>query len=1017
MPARFSISLAIMMTSLCASAAPVDYATAVKPILARHCYKCHGPEEQKGGLGLASMEAVMKGGKSGNPAVVAHDADGSPLMQRVTATDPDDRMPPKGDPLDAESIAILKTWIAEGADFGDAEAGGVAANHWAFDAPVQAALPEVAGTANPIDAFIQARLATEGLTPSPEADRHTLARRLYLDLTGLPPSPEEVAAFVSDERPDAYALLVDSLLASPHYGERRAMRWLDIAHYADTNGYEKDRYRSIWPYRDWVINAFNDDMPFDEFVVKQLAGDLLPRATEPDHVATGFLRNSLYNEEGGVDVEEFRFEAMIDRTNTTAEAFFGLTMGCAQCHDHKYDPISQKEYYRFFAFLNNTDNVEYTLHDPEIADTRAKVERKIARLEVRLPSRFPLDENDAAKDVDRTTRLKEHFEAWRAATREKAAPWTVLEPLTMESKNGATMSALDDGSVLVSGDYPNTDTYTVTFRTEMRGITGLRLEVLPDETLPGGGPGRGVIMSDPGDFLLSEFGVTFSPWSWPEAILKPDIAKATADFAPEGREIARTIDAQIDTGWSITGQQGKPHQAVYAFAEPVAIEGGALVTLRIEQFFVHQHTLGRFRVSATTKTMPEATGLPADLEAALLADEAGDSPELLAYYLNMAPELEEARAEIAALRKQMPAFPTTLALQERANARVTHVYHRGEYLQPADPVAPGTPAVLHDFPAYAAQNRLAFARWIASEENPLLARVTVNRLWGEIFGKGLVETTEDFGVMGSPPSHPELLDWLAVEFMRRGWRVKELARLIVLSDTYKQSAVATDELLQRDPTNVLLARGARFRVDAEMVRDIALASSGLLSADIGGPSVYPPLTKGLMDGVYGGAGNAWPESRNGDQFRRGLYTYWKRILPYPSQTVFDQPPRDTVCTRRIRSNTPLQALTLLNNDAFLEAAAAMARRVLLEAPTTTEERVDYAFMLAVGRPPADDERASVLQFFNAQHARFVAGELDPAPLAALAGMPDNATWTAPDVAAWTAVCRALLNLDETISKA
>jgi mono/diheme cytochrome c family protein len=1182
----------------------VDYATQIQPIFQKNCYSCHGPDARKGGLRLSDAKGALLGGDSGKPALVAGKSTESQLIQLVESADETKRMPLNKPALSAEEIALLKSWIDGGASWGDAThvAPVVETNHWAFKKPVQPAPPAATNAAfarSPIDAFVLARLEMQGLSPSPEADRRALIRRVSLDLIGLPPTPEEVEAFVNDAAPDAYERLVDRLLASPHYGEKMAIAWLDAARYADSNGYEKDRWRSIWPYRDWVIKAFNADMPYNEFVIEQIAGDLLPNATLDQRVATGFHCNTMLNEEGGVDVEEFRFEAMVDRTSTTAAVMLGLTMACAQCHTHKFDPITQREYYQFQAFLDNTDDLILPLPDEKVTIERQKIETNIAKLESELESKFPeadpivqwlaappttsssasgailsadsdfaitVSNSQADKDVytltydvsdpitvsglriealasntapglsergnfvlsevrtrfepndgSATTKLKfaraeadhsqsgyeiekaidgkgdtgwaidgapdginhtrtatfwlkeplqisapgkaiieleqshgarhilgrfrvsagiptipessvpaeqrrrDHFNQkyakWLDDMETKAVHWTLAQPLECVSKFHATFRRLPDGSFLAVGDIPNTDTYDATFRTDLKGITGIRIEVLPDPSLPGGGPGRGVIMAE-GDFLLSELSATAAPWTASDAFQPITLQDPTHSFAADGRGAPMTLDGKMDTGWGIKGREGQAHEIVYQFAQPVGFDGGTQLALKIEQYYVHQQTIGRFRVSVTTDPLPvRACGAPANVEAALSVPR-GDrnvhqSALIKKFYLSIAPELDSQHEEIEKLRASMPKYPTTLVLQERDDVRTTRIHHRGEFLSPREAVTPAVPAIMPPLPENAPLNRLAFAKWLVSEDQPLTSRVMVNRLWMACFGRGIVNTPEDFGLRSEAPSHPELLDWLAVEFMRRGWSMKEMMRMIVTSATYRQSSRVSKELLAADPTNEWYARGPRFRVDAEIVRDLALSAGGLLNPAIGGPSAYPPLPDGTLALVFPGQG--WFTSTGADQYRRGIYTAWKRTIPYPTSTVFDSPARDTACVRRARSNTPLQSLTVLNDAMFMDAARAMAKRVAKEAGTNTEDRIRRAFMVCVSRPPDDAEMKSIQAFFQRQNERFAANP-DGAKTVALGQSEARVDADTPALAAWTMVCRVLLNLDETITK-
>lgn len=983
-------------------AAPIDFDHQIKPLLESRCADCHSGDARKGGLSLDTQAGLQQGGDSGQPALLAGDPDHSPLLQRVTSADPAKRMPPKGDPLTEAEVETLRAWIAEGAAWGTSTVASDVATqgsaHWAFQPPVASA-PAQPG--HPVDAFVHTAMQAHGLSPAPEADRATLIRRLSLDLRGLPPTPEEVAAFVADDRPDAWDRLVDAYLASPHHGERQAQIWLDAARYADTNGYEKDRHREIWPYRDWVINAFNSDLPYDRFIVEQVAGDLLPQATPDQRIATGFLRNSMLNEEGGVDVEEFRYEALVDRMNTTSTVVLGLTLGCAQCHTHKFDPFTQREYFQMLAFLDNTDDVDLTLEDAGIAEKRRGIEAEIAAMIADLPSQFPpgdlpADATEAAlpEGVRRMANLAQQQAAWEAEIAPKTQDWTVLNPVAYTAKNHATFEKLDDGSLLMRGDIPNNDLYTVDYFVPVQGVTAIRLEALPHPSLPGGGPGRGVILVE-GDFFLSEISAAAAPWSAPEALAPLTIQNPTQSYAGEGRAATLTLDGRADTGWSVAGQPGKPHAAVFEFSAPVRHEGGSLLRLTLDQNFIHQHTLGRFRVSATTGALPvQASGVPADVEQALHTPKAERSAVerdvIRDHFLSVTPALAEARAKIDALRATLPALPKTLVVAEREDPRETRVRNRGEFLSPRETVTPGVPRVLPPLPEVAPPNRLTFARWLVSEENPLAARVAMNRLWQTLFGRGLVDTPEDFGVRGSAPTHPELLDWLAVEFMRRGWSLKAMTQLIVTSATYRQASEATPELLEKDPANVWLARAPRFRVEAETVRDIALAASGLLNPQVGGPSVMLPLPNNLLNTVYT-QGNTWDVAQGPDRYRRGIYAYIKRILPYPSLVTFDATARDATCVRRARSNTPLQALTLLNDPVFTEAATALSTRVLAVA-AEDDARLRLAFVTCTAREP-DAQEVEWMRAFVQRH-RDTSGEAQ----------------------AWFLLCRALLNLDETLTR-
>jgi hypothetical protein len=1207
----------------------VDFNRDVRPILSGHCFKCHGPDDKQrqAGLRLDSREAAVGLLRSGKRAIVAHKPEQSELVHRILAPGPA-QMPPvtANKPLTDRDKWILRKWVADGAKY---------EQHWAFVAPIRAPLRKVklaSWPRNPIDYFTLARMEAAGLKPSPEADRYTLIRRLYLDLIGIPPTPEQADAFVKDSRPDAYEKLVDSLLASPHYGERWARRWLDLARYADTNGFEKDRPRSIWPYRDWVINALNADMPFDQFTIKQLAGDMLPNATIDDRIATGFHRNTMLNEEGGVDPLEYRFYNMVDRTNVTGTTWLGLTVGCAECHTHKFDPITQREYYSLMACMDNTEEPEIEIPKPDIAARRQKIEAEIAAREANLADRFPplrraewhapdlvklvsasaesgatlsqqpdgsllvtgtnpesdtytvvletaaadtsairiealaddslgghgpgrtphgnfvltgvtataalpdgsevpvrltnpeadfsqdgfsasatLDSNQktgwavagndtlgknhaitywlekspgiagparwtfklaqsygghhtlgrfrirlgraGGESITGPDHLKQQFGAWLAAQEKRPTKWTVVRPVKAVS-NLPLLTLQDDDSIFVSGDEAKRDVYDLDFKTGLRGISAVRLEVLPDDRLPNHGPGRVFYEGANGDFFLSEATVT--------ADGKPaKIGRATVSF---GSDPQAMIDGDPLSAWSINGGQGKPHTAVFSLAKPLE-SGDFSLKLLFERY--HAADLGRFRIAVSADASPSEAGLPPDVESALAIPAVNRTPaqsgRLLAYYVTVAPELASERESIRKLGESEPAFPTTLAMRERPanNPRATFVHHRGEYLQPTDRVTPGTLSILPPPPAGQSLNRLTFAKWLVSPSNPLTARVTVNRQWQAFFGQGIVRTLQDFGYTGDPPTHPELLDWLASAFSAKdeggrmkdegvtgsgnsavaraakaaatyskadlrqldsgassfilhpssfnmGWSMKQLDRLIVTSATYRQSSRVAAVVRAKDPENRLLARGPRFRLDAELLRDSALAECGILAPKIGGPSVFPPQPAGVTsEGTYGPL--TWKVSEGEDRYRRGLYTFAKRTAPYAMFTTFDGPTGEAICPRREVSNTPLQALTMLNDQVLVEAAQALGRMVATR-PGTTEDRAAYLFRRCVTRPPTASELAKLVKFYATQKQRFASKELDAATVAGQGGSD------LVDLAAWTALARSVLNVDEAIVK-
>lgn len=1002
----------------------VDFEKDIRPILAKSCLRCHGAKKQEGGLRLHEKAPAMAGGDTG-PVILPGQSAQSRVILYASGLDEDHVMPPEGtaSPVSEEQLGLLRAWIDQGANWPKSlDQSAPRSAHWAFKQPVRPDPPVVKQREwprTPIDLFVLAKLEQEHLEPSPEADRETLLRRVALDLTGLPPTLDERVAFLNDHRPGAYERLVERLLASPRYGERQARYWLDRARYADTNGYEKDRERSIWPYRDWVIDAFNSDMPFDQFTIEQIAGDMLPDATRDQKVATGFHRNTMINEEGGIDVAEFRYAAVVDRVHTTATVWLGLTLGCAQCHSHKFDPITQREYYGFFALLNNADEPEIVLPDPEIDAQRATIDAKIARLIADREITFPPSKTpeNASEPERRDAARASAFASWLADAQSKVVAWAPVTPSLARSRNGATFDILPDRSILVSGDKPNNDVYELEIPLGNTIVTAIRLEALPHESLPDGGPGRAPLFSV-GDFLLTNVEAEILP-AGEIASPKPlAIAQATQDYTEPNRSAALAIDGDRDTGWSVKGAIGEPHAAVFALEDPPQTQPGDRLRLVLHQFAIHQMTLGHFRVSITDAPGPvTASGLPAEIEAMVVESKSSPrgsaSPTLRAYHLSVAPKLAELNKEINTLRRSKPARRSTMIMEERRDPhnRTTRIHSRGEYLQPGDPVAPGVPAVLPPLPSGAPADRLALARWLVAPENPLTPRVLVNTIWQDHFGRGLVGTPEDFGTQGERPSHPELLDWLATEVIRQGWSVKALHRQIVTSAVYRQTAAATPEAIARDPRNLLLARGPRLRVEAEAVRDIALSVSGLLTERIGGPSVFPPQPEGVTALAYGN--NTWPTDQGPDRYRRGLYTFLKRTAPYASFGTFDQPTSEVTCVRRERSNTPLQALTLLNDPVFVEAAQALARRILREAPPEEIERITHAYTLCLGRRPRAAEASRVAAFLAARRAALSAPGADPAPIAG-PDLPDNLDPV--EAAAWTTFARVLLNLDEMITK-
>ena len=916
----------------------------------------------------------------------------------------------------AMCAGLLLAWFASVASAGDGE------RHWAFRPPVRPALPHVSDatwTRGAIDRFVRAKLERVGRSSSPEADRRTLARRVSLDLTGLPPAPVLVESFVADPHPDAYECLVDHLLATPAYGERWALWWLDAVRFADTNGYEIDRPRAIWLYRDWVIEAFNRDLPFDRFAIEQLAGDLLPGATLAQRIATGYHRNSYENEEGGHDWAQFRWEAIVDRVHTTSTVFLGLTMTCAQCHDHKYDPISQREYWEFFAFLNNVDEPFLDVPVPHVVREREARLAEIARLEAARETEFPLpDDGRSGEDRAgaRARHLEARFEEWRRRAAEQARRWQQLEPLTYRSKMNATITLLADDSLLVGGDRPEIDEYRVRYRLPPGTVRSLRLEAMPHPSLPRHGPGRGSVMED-GSFALSEITVVLHAPGAAETPRPLALSSALATHHRSKRTPQKAIDGNPLTSWHTQGGVGREQRAVFSLDSPITVGDGAELEVVYLMNFVHQQTLGRFRLSVTDDGR-EARVPPYDaaILSALLkpADSLveGDREALRRAFVSHAPELEDLNRRISELRAAVPQLPTTLVVEERKTKRKTSIYTRGAYGRPAEEVQPGVPAVLHALPDGRPRNRLTFALWLASPANPLTARVVSNHLWQALFGRGLVATPEDFGTQGERPSHPALLDWLATELVRRDWSLKEILRLIVTSAAYRQSSFHPGDGF--DPGNRLLSRGPRHRLSAEAIRDVTLVASGLLSRQLGGPSVFPPRPDQGSGFTYSGL--RWTTSEGAQRYRRGLYTHRKRGSPHPGLATLNAPPRNTCTVKRERSNTPLQALALLNDECVVEASRELAKRVLDDGTEDDRARLREAFKVCTTRLPDVAELDALLDFLRAVRTRLQSGELDASALVGDKAAAAAGGRRLEELAAWTVVARTLLNLDETITK-
>ena len=1014
-------SVLIAFAAAAHAAATPDFARDIEPLLVKRCSECHGPDKQKANLRLDSRAAAVAPAKSGRIAIQPGKPDESELLKRVTSTDADEVMPPKGPRLTATEVETLRHWIQSGATWSVADPR----LHWAFHKPARPEPPTIKATTwprNDIDRFVLARLETEGLRPQTEADRATLIRRVTLDLTGLPPTAGEVRAFEADTSDSAYERLVDRLLESPHYGEHMARGWLDLARYADSNGYQVDLARSIWPYREWVINAFNKNLPFDQFTIEQIAGDLLPDPTPAQRIATGFNRNTKTNDEGGGDAEEYRVKAVKDRVATVGTAWLGLTLNCAECHSHKYDPISHEEYYRFFAFFNNTtDGGNYST-----APTLDVPRPDLSRTEGYLKSHLEHVRNDlAAAD----SKLAAAGGAWEKSLARKGNVWRPLVLKNPVSTGGSSYTNLSDSSLLATGVNPIYDTIYIEAETDLTGITAVLLEVLPDPSLPKNGPGR---WGQTGNFILDEFALSALPRSGPlPASTNVVFSRATADWEQLYYRAEHAIDRNPKTGWAIAPRFGERHFLIAEVKEPLGFRGGTRLVFRFEHYHGSSHTIGRFRLSVTTEKDPLARW-PAtdDLQhiARLTAPERSSEQitQLAEFHREASDDARRLKREIIRLEERLKQLAdqkfSTLVVEERKDPtpRPTHLQNRGNFLDPGPEVTAGVPAVFPPLSQGAVPNRLALARWLVDPANPLTARVTVNHFWERCFGIGIVKTSEDFGRQGETPSHPDLLDYLATEFIRSGWNVKAMQKLIVSSATYRQLAATDAARLDKDPYNRLFSHGPRFRMDAEMIRDHALAVSGLLNPHVGGPSVNPVQIPNLWKEIgflrpeIGM--DEWPLSEGPDLYRRAVYTFWRRVCTYPTYATFDAPSREVCVARRPRTNTPLQALAALNDPTLLEAARFFAQRILSEGGTSPEAQLDFAFLQSLGRLPTASEKARLQTFHEQQLRQFRKDPKAAEALTRVGSAPRPDSFDTRHLAAWMMVANVLFNLDETLSK-
>ncbi len=1045
----------------------VEFNRDIRPILSDNCFFCHGPDKNKREadlrldtpVGLFGDKAPADQTDAKKSTVVPGQPAASELFRRIMSADPEQHMPPaeSGKLLSERDIALLKKWIEQGAKY---------EGHWAFLPIQRPAPPKVSNlksqisnlkSQNAIDAFVLDSLARQGLNLSLEADRVTLIRRLSLDLIGLPPTPEDVAAFVGDSSPDVYERLVDRLLRSPHFGERLGMWWLDLVRYADTVGYHGDQEMSVSPFRQYVIDSFNGNKRFDRFTIEQLAGDLLPNATREQQIASGYNRLGMMSAEGGVQDKEYLAKYIAERVRNASGTWLGITLGCAECHDHKFDPLTTQDFYRFEAFF--ADIKERGLYagahadgswGPNIKVPNAQQEVELAKLDQQIAEVHKLLDTPTAELL-----------AAQAEWEKTQVPWAVLKPESITSANGVTLKLNDDGAILASGANPATDTYTLVVKNPPRGMTAFRLEVLPDDSLPQKGPGR----AGNGNFVLSEFVVKHKPAEGDEQPVALQNATATyeqtgaAGANPYGKwAVAAAIDGDAKGktwGWAVMEQVGKPNAAVFETTQDVVGGDGATLTISLLQNLDNpQHTIGRFRLSATTSARPvRAEQAPPPNIAAIVAlpvEQRNEAQrrELAVYFRSIAPTLEATRQQLAQLeksRKDVDArIPTTLVTMA-VPPRLVRILKRGNWMDDSGEImTPAFPAVLSNAglaggvslpvdrdrdpnptggltpPASQnfAQTRLTrhdLANWIVSKDNPLTSRVFVNRLWKLFFGAGLSRKLDDLGAQGEWPSHPELLDHLAVRFMDSGWDVQQLVKLIVMSGTYRQSSVASRELREVDPYNRWLARQGRFRLDAELVRDNVLQVSGLLVTKLGGTSVRPYQPPGYW-AYLNFPTREWQNGSGDELYRRGLYTHWQRQYLHPSLLAFDAPSREECTADRARSNTPLQSLVLLNDPSYVEAARAFAENILRHGGSTARDKLDWAFRRAVSRGIKPNE-AEVLESLLQSHLDEYKSDATAAiNLLTVGAKPVPTDLDKSELAAWTSVARTILNLHETITR-
>ncbi|MCG6157351.1 PSD1 and planctomycete cytochrome C domain-containing protein [Rubinisphaera margarita] len=1025
-----SLASAIFACSLVSPAVAedrIDFNQQIRPLLSDRCFACHGPdaEHREGGFRLDVQASAFGPGDSGDPIIVAGHPEQSAMIERITTDDTSLRMPPEDAPrpLTDDEIALLKKWVEQGAEWQD---------HWSYRPLQRPAVPQLSNSeqpSSPIDAFILRRLEQETMSPSGEAARETLIRRVTLDLTGLPPTLEEIDAFLADDKPDAYERLVDRLLASPRFGEHQAHYWLDAVRYGDTHGLHLDNYREMWPYREWVINAFNQNMPFDQFVREQLAGDLLENPTRDQLIASGYNRCHVTTSEGGSIAEEVYVRNVVERVNNFGTVFIGTTFDCTRCHDHKFDPITQHDYYSMFAYFNSLDGNPLdgnrkdhapviTVPTPEQEDQLKELDQQLAGIRKELKDQEP---KLAEAQLD--------WEQAAASSAEQQDDWMVLVPEEYISQGKADLQVLPDLSILASGTNPSREVYEVVATIANGPKKSVRLEGLIHESLTAGGAGR----SQNSNVVLSEFELYVSEGTTPGEWRRVPIDAARADHEQSNGDfkIANAIDGEPGTGWAIEGFKLRENRtAEFVAAEPF----GANEPFRVKIVLRHespyaQHQFGRVRLSIADFD-PIARNVPDGIRKILLTETDKRTPAQTAelqkhFRANVVdlPDYKQLQSQLTATEKQRSEFaetiPTTMVFKEMDKPKPSYLLNRGEYDQKGEEVERRTPEALPSMDPLWPNNRLGLAHWLVSEENPLTARVAVNRFWQQLFGIGLVKTSEDFGAQGERPSHPQLLDWLAVEFRESGWDMKHMVRQMVLSKTYRQRSHLRQGDFGRDPENRLLARGPRFRLDAEVLRDQALFVSGLLVEELGGPSVKPPQPDGLWYAVgYTRSNTARfvADTEPEKTHRRTLYTFIKRTSPPPQLATFDGPSRESGCVRRERTNTPLQVLMLFNDPQFLECARGLAERGMTEGGKTPQSVGTFLYRTCTGYEPTEKELAVLVSGYEQEVQHFLNNPEKARQLLQEIKVPVAKDLPAEELAAWTLTANILLSLDVVVTK-